>query len=45
MREEKQRYEEVCKEWQQKCVEAKIEAQRNGAEKEQSRLSDIRRSR
>lgn len=26
VREEKQRYEEACKKWQQKCVEVKAEA-------------------
>lgn len=44
VREEKRKYDEACKKWQQKCVEVKIEAQRNGTGKEQSRLSDIGRS-
>ena len=39
VREEKQRYEEACKEWQQKCVEVEIGIQKNMDEKEQSDLS------
>lgn len=30
VREEKQRYEEACKEWQEECVKAKIEATKDG---------------
>lgn len=33
VREEKQRYEEACKEWQQKCVEVEIEATKVNEEK------------
>lgn len=39
VREEKQKYEEACKEWQQKCVEVEIGIQKNMYEKEQSDLS------
>lgn len=39
VREEKRKYEEACKKWQQECVEAEIGIQKNMDEKEQSDLS------